>query len=149
MRKLTVFVAALMIAFFASSVKETISEDGYDPQTGTTLKERERVKTTVQELLKDESPEIKPNPQRLYCAKLWNVYYEREGFQMKVLTRGNHDEFVIFRCPECSLEREFVDPFLSAEYQGKTGMDRIKECGFLVAIFKGARGIQEIIRKVP
>jgi hypothetical protein len=149
MRKLFVLLIALIIAYFASSAKQSLSQEGYDPQTGTTAGERERIKREVQELINEEVPEIKSNPQRLYCAKLWNVYYEREGFEMKVLTRGRHNEVVVFRCPECSLEKEYVDPFLLTEYHGKTGMDRIKECGFLVAIFKGGRGIQEIIRQVP
>jgi hypothetical protein len=149
MRRLYVLAILLTITSFALCAKQTLSQVGYDPETGTTAKERERIKIEVQEIIKEEMPEIKQNPQRIYCATLWNVYYEKEGFEIEVLTRGMHDEVVVFRCPDCSLEKEFVDPFLASEYQGKTGMDRIKECGFLVAIFKGGRGIQEIIKQVP
>jgi hypothetical protein len=148
MRRLCVLAILLIITSFALSAKRTLSQVGYDPETGTTARERERIKMEVQEIIKEELPEIKQNPQRSYCATLWNVYYEKEGFEIEVLTRGMHDEVVVFKCPECSLEKEFVDPFLVSEYQGKTGMDRIKECGFLVAIFKGRRGIQEIIKQV-
>ncbi len=149
MRKLYVLALLLIITSFALSAKQTQSQMGYEPETGTTAKERERIRTDVQELINEKMPEVKENPQRLYCAALWNAYYEKEGFEIAVLTRGMHNEVVVFRCPDCSLEKEFVDPFLVSEYQGKTGMERIKECGFLVAIFKGARGIQEIIKQVP
>ncbi|MGB7291472.1 MAG: hypothetical protein WBD99_04790 [Thermodesulfobacteriota bacterium] len=148
MRKLYVLAILLILTSLALSAKQAQSQMGYEPETGTTAKERERIKLDVQEVIKEKMPEIKQDPQRLYCAALWNVYYEKEGFEIKVLTRGMHNEVVVFRCPECSLEKEFVDPFLVSEYQGKTGMDRIRECGFLVAIFKGGRGIQEIIKQV-
>jgi len=149
MRKLYVLAIPLIIVSFALSVKQTLSQEGYDPKTETTARERERIRKEVQEIIKEEIPEIKPNPQRSYCANLWNFYYEKENFEMVVLARGIYDEVVVFKCPDCSLEKEFVDPFLFSEYEGKTGMDRIKECGFLIAIFKGARGIREVIRQVP
>lgn len=148
MRRLYVLAILLIITSFALSAKQTLSQMGYEPETGTTAKERERIKTEVQEVIKEKMPEIKQDPQRLYCAALWNAYYEKEGFEIDVLTRGMHDEVVVFRCPDCSLEKEFVEPFLVSESQGKTGMERIKECGFLVAIFKGGKGIQEIIKQV-
>jgi hypothetical protein len=148
MRKLYVLAIPLIITFYALSAKQSQSQVGYEPETGTTARERERIRTDVQEMIKENMPDVKENPQRLYCAALWNAYYEKEGFEMHVLTRGAHNEVVVFRCPDCSLEKEFVDPFLVSEYQGKTGMERLKECGFLVAIFKGGRGIQEIIEQV-
>lgn len=149
MRKMCVLAILLIITSFVLSAKQAESQMGYEPETGTTAKERERIKANVQEIIKEKMPEVQQNPQRLYCAALWNTYYEKEGFEIQVLTRGVHNEVVVFRCPDCSLEKEFVDPFLVSEYQGKTGMERIKECGFLVAIFKGGRGIQEIIKPVP
>ena len=148
MRRLYILAMLLMITSFTLSTRQTHAQMGYEPETGTTAEERERIRTNVQEMINEKMPEVSENPQRLYCAALWNAYYEKEGSEIKVLTRGIHNEVVVFRCPDCSLEKEFVDPFLVSEYQGKTGMDRIKECGFLVAIFKGGRGIEEIIRQV-
>jgi hypothetical protein len=94
-------------------------------------------------------PVVGSNAQRLYCAELWNVYYEREKFDIEVSTRGPQNEVVVFKCPDCSLEKDFVEPFLNSEYQGKTGMDRVKECGFVSAIFKGRKGMEEIVKQVP
>jgi len=149
MRKLYVIPMLLIMVSFALSGKQTLSQEDYDPETETTAAERDRIRKEVQDLLKENFSGIKPNPQRQYCAYLWNVYYEKEGIDMKVLTRGMFDQVVVFKCPECSLEKEVVEPFLHSQYQGKTGMDRIKECGFIAAIFKGGRGIEEIIRQVP
>jgi len=149
MRKLYVLAIPLIIVSFALSAQKTLSQDAYDPQTETTAEERERIKIEVEEIIEEQIPEIKPNPQRSYCADLWNYNYKKENVEMVVLARGKYDEVVVFKCPDCSLEKEFVDPFLFSESQGKTGMDRIKECGFLIAIFKGARGIREVIRQVP
>ena len=149
MRELYLFAMLLIMVSFALSGIQTLSQEGYDPQTETTATERERIKKDVQDLLKEDMSSIKPNPQRQYCANLWNVYYEKEGIDMKVLTRGRFDAVVVFKCAECSLEKEVVEPFLYSQYQGKTGMDRIKECGFISAIFKGGRGLEEIIKQVP
>ena len=80
---------------------------------------------------------------------MWNKYYEKEKAEIRVSTRGKYYETVVFTCPNCSLEEYFVNPFLNTEYQGKTGMDRIKECGFTQVVFRGGRGIQEIVRQVP
>ncbi len=94
-------------------------------------------------------PEANPDPMRSICAYMWNKYYEKEKAEIRVSTRGKYYETVVFTCPNCSLEEHFVNPFLNTEYQGKTGMDRIKECGFTQVVFRGGRGIQEIVREVP
>ncbi|HSE83922.1 MAG TPA: hypothetical protein VLB01_05190 [Thermodesulfobacteriota bacterium] len=96
-----------------------------------------------------KEPEAKPDPMRSVCALMWNRYYQKENFDIKVSTRGKYDETVVFTCPNCSLEENFVNPFLNSEYQGMSGIARIKECGFTKVVFKGSRGIQEIIRVVP
>lgn len=93
--------------------------------------------------------QAKTNALRSACAYLWDRYYVKEKVQIRVSTRGNYDETVVFTCPDCSLEENFVEPFLNSEYKGKTGMDRIKECGYIQVVFKGARGLQEIVRPVP
>ncbi len=96
-----------------------------------------------------QTVQAKPNALRSACAYLWDRQYKKEKVDIKVSTRDDYHQTVVFTCPDCSLEEHFVDPFLNSEYQGKTGMDRIKECGFTQAVFKGARGLQEIVRQVP
>lgn len=96
-----------------------------------------------------KEPEVKPDPMRSICAYMWDRYYEKEKTVIRVSTRGRYNETVVFTCPICNTMEHFINPFLNTEYQGKTGMDRIKECGFTQVIFKGGRGIEEIVRQVP
>jgi len=110
--------------------------------------EEELITETLIETEEIIEPIVGSNAQRLYCADLWNAYYEKEKSGIDVSTRGLQNEVVVFKCSHCSLEENFVEPFLNSEYQGKTGMDRLKECGFVSAIFKGGRGIQEIVKQV-
>jgi len=95
------------------------------------------------------SSQAKPNALRSSCAYVWDRYYKKERIDIRVSTKGAYDETVVFTCPDCSMEEHFVNPFLNSEYQGETGMDRIKECGFTQVVFKGARGLEEIVRQVP
>ena len=111
--------------------------------------EEESINGTLTEAGEVIEPVIGTSAQRLYCADLWNTYYEKEKSEIKVSTRGLQNEVVVFNCPDCSLEQDFVEPFLNSEYQGKTGMDRIKECGFVSAVFRGRKGTVEIVRQVP
>jgi len=88
---------------------------------------------------------ISPHPLRYSCAKRWNDYYEKENINIKVKSRGNYDQAVQFFCHTCNNAEHFVRPFLKSEYQGMTGFDRIKSCGFEYIIFKGGRGYNEVI----
>lgn len=94
-------------------------------------------------------PKVSPNPLRYSCAEIWNSYYEKEGINIKVSTRGAYSESVVFFCPTCYNEKHFVKPFLESEYNGMTGMDRIKSCGFKYAVFRGGRGLNEVVVDVP
>lgn len=98
---------------------------------------------------KVEFQPTKPHPMRNTCAQLWNTYYEQEEINIKVRTRGNYDEQIVFFCPTCTDEEHFIKPFTETEYQGMTGMDRIKSCGFDYAVFRGGKGFNEVIVKVP
>jgi len=98
---------------------------------------------------KVEFQKAKPHPLRTSCAELWNSYYEKEKINIKVSTRGNYEEQIIFFCPTCTSEDHFVKPFIESEYQGMTGMDRIKSCGYDYAVFRGGIGINEVIVEVP
>lgn len=88
---------------------------------------------------------ISPHPLRYSCAMRWNAYYKKEEINIKVRSRGNYDQAVEFFCPTCYDTQHFVKPFLMSEYQGMTGLDRIKSCGFEFIIFRGGRGLNEVI----
>lgn len=90
--------------------------------------------------------QVGPNPQRGYCVLYWNKYYSDNDIDISVSSRGLYDEVVVFTCPDCSLEEHYVEPFLNAEANGVTGVERIKACGFTKAIFKGAKGLRETTR---
>lgn len=92
--------------------------------------------------------ELGPDPQRMYCKQYWNSYYSERNIDIDVTTRGKYDEVVVFSCPECSLEENYVEPFLKSETGGLTGEDRIRACGFKKAVFVGAKGIREIERDI-
>lgn len=98
---------------------------------------------------KVEFQKIKPHPKRHACAELWNAYYEKEDIDIKVSTRGNYEEQVLFFCSTCTDPEHFVKPFIESEYEGVTGMDRIKSCGYDFAVFKGGRGFNEVVVEVP
>ena len=100
----------------------------------------------VEMMVKEEV--ILPNPQREYCMLSWNKYYSENKIDIKVSTRGQYDEIVVFTCPDCSLEKHYVDPFLETETNGLTGAQRIKACGFLKAQFKGSKGLRVIERDI-
>lgn len=89
---------------------------------------------------------VGPNPQRGYCVLYWNKYYSDNDIEISVSSKGLYDEVVVFTCPDCSLEEHYVEPFLNSEANGVTGLDRIKACGFVKAVFKGAKGLGEISR---
>lgn len=89
------------------------------------------------------------NPLRSICAIEWNAYYKSRNIEIEVSTRGADNESVVFTCNLCSLEDHFIEPFLYTEYEGKKGIDRVKECGFKQVVFRGGRGINEIVIDVP
>ncbi len=134
MTKLVGLSAFFIVISVCYVIPGSISEAGTDTVTGDQEQKVFQAKT---------------NALRSACAYLWDRYYQKEKVEIRVSTRGNYDETVIFTCPDCSLEENFVEPFLNSEYRGKTGMDRIKACGYTQVVFKGARGLQEIVRQVP
>ena len=89
---------------------------------------------------------IGPNPQREYCIYTWNEYYDNHDIDIVVNSEGRFHEIIVFTCPDCSLEKHYVEPFLNSKSNGKTGADRIRECGFVHAKFQGSKGIQEVER---
>ena len=136
-----IFVTRIFLAILALSIFCIFS-------VSPTLQAQEET-IEAEEVLEVVEPEIGPNPQRLYCAEEWTEMYRRQKAEIKVTTRGEYNEVAVFDCPDCSLEENFVTPFLEEEYRGKTGMQRLSECGFKTAIFEGFRGTQDIVVEVP
>ena len=136
------FILLLIISFiFCISSKSFANGGSYD--------EKDTVIDETQPTVKiEEEPRIGPNPQRLYCVQYWNAYYSREKVDINVTAKGEYDEVVVFQCPDCSLEKHFVEPFLKTDTDGLTGFDRIKACGFVKALFKGSKGVRTIERDV-
>lgn len=95
-------------------------------------------------------PVLFTNHQRLYCGMSWKKYYKDNNINIDVSVEGKYDEFVVFSCPVCGLEDSYVDIFLNTKTEdGTTNADRIKECGFVKAKFKGAKGgIGKIVRSI-
>jgi len=139
----SVFVENVSMAKARASTKRTTHTKK------TTQAETYEMTTTQEEPEPQKQPLVKPNPLRSVCAYMWDRYYKKEKVEINVSTTGTYDETVVFTCPDCSIEENFVNPFLNTEYKGKTGMDRIKECGFTRAVFKGRKGLQGIVREVP
>ncbi len=134
-RTLVLFV--LLVSIVCGLSMSTLNAETYDKKTNKTPSDAQKESL------------VKPNALRSSCAYLWDRHYKKEKIDIHVSTRGAYDETVLFTCPDCSLEEHFVNPFLNSEYQGKTGMDRLRECGFSQAAFKGARGLEEIVVQVP
>ncbi len=136
-----IFLLSLFLPIQFAVLSTYSFANGEDPEETVT----EEVAVEVEDL----GPQIGPNPQRIYCADLWNSIYKSENAQINVTTKGQFDEIVVFTCPDCSLEDHYVKPFLHTEYRGLTGLERLHKCGFVQAEFKGARGIQTIVVPVP
>lgn len=114
------------------------------------IEEKEKdVNVTPPDVSTDSEEKEFYNHQRIFCVEYWNEYYKKmKKANIEVSSRGDYDEVVVFSCPDCSLEEHYVEPFLNTEIDGVTGFDRIKECGFTKAVFKGSKGLREIERVV-
>lgn len=134
------FISAVLLFFLVSA--NGAYANGVDDRDEYTPDHRYETQAEITE------HEPGPNPQRLYCKKYWNNFYAERNIDIVVSTRGKHDEIVVFNCPECSLEENFVKPFLNAQKNGMTGAERIRACGFKQAVFLGAKGIVEIRRDI-
>ena len=140
---LIVFSTALVYGIagfpYSHAVDTHMESDTVSPDQVETLQNAHRV----------EADDVEPEPQRLYCAEQWTQLYKGQKADIKVTTRGQYNEIVLFSCPDCSLDEHYVKPFLESEYRGKTGLMRLHECGFTKAVFKGMRGTEAIVVDVP
>ena len=91
----------------------------------------------------------RPDPMRYICALKWDQYYKSKGIEVDVSTRGRYNEVLVISCPMCSVKEHVVEPFLFTVSDGKTGMEKIKECGFKQVAFRGSLGMRELVYDVP
>lgn len=136
------FLPATAFSNGHTSVPETIDPSEYPSDASAVGMGDEMVEEEMVE--EAEEPKVQSDPKRAVCAYKWNSYYAEKNMEIQVTARGKKNESIVFFCQSCNSQEHFVDPFLKSEYQGKTGMERIKECGFTKAIFRG-RGINEVV----
>lgn len=144
---LTILALIFSLQIISLSMSTAVFANG----DGAVTIEEEKVSESIEEAMEPEEvePQLKPDPKRAVCAVEWNGYYERDKIEISVSTRGQYNEVVVFFCAVCANVEHFVRPFLDSEYQNMTGLDRIRECGFKQAVFKGGRGMIEVVENVP
>lgn len=142
------FCIFCLIMFFVVSLATFSNGAESLDEAGMTDDQSEKILTPPDALTDKDDKEFYDH-QRIYCVKYWNHYYSKmKKSNIEVSSKGEYDEVVVFSCPDCSLEEHYVEPFLNTEVDGVTGFDRIKECGFTKAVFKGSKGLREIVREV-
>lgn len=95
-----------------------------------------------------EVPQVFPNPERARCAAEWSRQYEKHYSPVKVSTRGELDEIIVFSCYYCTSQKSFIAPFLLQTHQDKTAMQRMLRCGYTEVLFTTPDGLKEVSRKV-
>jgi len=89
-----------------------------------------------------------PNPRRAVCAEDWSMRYQKKYPQVKVSSRGEFDESIVFSCSGCTSNEAFILPFLESDHDGITVMDKLRSCGFTEVVFTNASGTSEVVRQV-
>ncbi len=95
-----------------------------------------------------EVPQVFPNPDRSRCAAEWSRQYEKHQSPVKVSTRGELDEIIVFSCYYCTSQKSFIAPFLLQTHQDKTAMQRMLRCGYTEVLFTTPDGSKEVSKKV-
>ncbi len=97
----------------------------------------------------DEEQGAEINHQRRYCAMTWNKYYKDKKIDISVTVEGENEELVVFTCPFCGLEDNYVEPFINTQFEdGTTNADRLRRCGFVKVKFKGSFGAGEVLKNI-
>ncbi len=89
-----------------------------------------------------------PNPRRAVCVEDWSMRYQKKYPQVKVSSRGEFDESIVFSCSGCTSNEAFILPFLESDHDGITVMDKLRSCGFTEVVFTNASGTSEVVRQV-
>ncbi len=93
-------------------------------------------------------PKVFPDPNRLVCINDWSMDYQKNYPTVHISSRGDLNESIVFTCLNCPFQESFIAPFLLTVTDGKTAMERMKECGFTEVVFTNPMGTREVIRKV-
>jgi RNase P subunit RPR2 len=93
-------------------------------------------------------PSVFPDPNRLVCINDWSEDYQKNYPSIQISSRGELNEAIVFSCLNCPFQKSFIAPFLLTVTDGKTAMERMKECGFTEVVFTNPMGTREVIRKV-
>jgi RNase P subunit RPR2 len=93
-------------------------------------------------------PSVFPDPNRLVCIHDWSEDYQKNYPSIQISSRGELNEAIVFSCLNCPFQKSFIAPFLLTVSDGKTAMERMKECGFTEVVFTNPKGTREVIRKV-
>ena len=93
-------------------------------------------------------PRIFPDPNRFLCVNDWSEQYQRDYPTIHISSRGELNEVIVFSCLNCPFQKSFIAPFLLTVSDGRTAIDRMKECGFTEIVFTNPMGTREVVRGV-
>jgi RNase P subunit RPR2 len=93
-------------------------------------------------------PRVFPDPNRLLCVNDWSEQYRKDYPTIHISSRGDLNEVIVFSCLNCPFQKSFIAPFLLTVSDGKTAMERMKECGFTEVVFTNPMGTREVVREV-
>lgn len=95
-----------------------------------------------------EVPQVFPDPARIACIDSWSKRYKKDSPLVEISARGEYDETIVFTCLYCASQKSFVAPFLLTVHEGKTAMERMRECGFKNVVFTNPSGTKEVVREI-
>ncbi|MFI5324266.1 MAG: hypothetical protein ACHQ6U_12245 [Thermodesulfobacteriota bacterium] len=93
-------------------------------------------------------PKVFPDPNRLVCLNDWSAQYRKDYPTIQISSRGDLNEVIVFSCLNCPFQKSFIAPFLLTVSDGKTAMERMKECGFTQVVFTSPVSTNEVVRKI-
>ncbi len=93
-------------------------------------------------------PRVFPDPNRLVCINDWSKDYQKNYPTIQISSRGELNEVIVFSCLNCPFQKSFIAPFLLTVSDGRTAMERMKECGFTEIVFTNPMGTREVVREV-
>lgn len=93
-------------------------------------------------------PRVFPDPNRLVCINDWSKEYQEHYPTIQISSRGELNEVIVFSCLNCPFQKSFIAPFLLTVSDGRTAMERMKECGFTEIVFTNPMGTREVVREV-
>ncbi len=93
-------------------------------------------------------PRVFPDPNRLVCINDWSKEYQEHYPTIQISSRGELNEVIVFSCLNCPFQKSFIAPFLLTVSDGRTAMERMKQCGFTEIVFTNPMGTREVVREV-